>query len=784
MAWHRHNKSALNQDKVVAVMKDALEEMLDGRKDTMVQKLAGAQEQCKTALQLFLDKFSNSMSDEGMMPFCWDKGGAKTDLLPRLVRVCSEPQAPESAEAAVFKQILEWVRKEEERQAKRAKKDAKAKAAESAAANGEEASPEEADGHAAVGAEAEATADGAGAEGGGSGGGGGNFGLLLQVITHMGGFMKISAPRPSTSFFGNDGISQAVKRLSDGSRQVDMSSNPYMGKAKGNDKSVAEIRLTDKDSEQTINDQWAMFREEFLSYNSAFLFHQINHYSLIYGMREWVDYRGRRHRQVLTAKRGQRPTAWLTYEEVRRILLSWHGYKIIKITRIFPRDFVGDWKVGGQLAVYIGPPRLPTPPEEDVHWDLDVFFGRKTLSDVAKELHVAAANLKGGGGGGKGGGGGGSGRKKKIKKKSSGLINAKLGMLAKQQKSASKKGGPKGGSASAVSLPDYLEKKVTTPGYDMEADTSLTDDDLALLEDWKAGGGVVPDKVEGLPGDESPADIPLLGPSGAGTKPARFGSELSKSSGSRSARSGSKSSRSERSNSSGGSSQPPRSPRPGGRAAAGGGGGGGGPKKKKSGNGVNDNGSSRRGSTLSSATSSIAARKTKPKGPPKLTNRKAAAAKKAPSPGVKRRGKATAASAAAKKDNASDSDGALSEKDDNSATTGDNDLGNGNGGGGGGDNDDTPTKKRPPAGARRRAVPAKVASPRKKPARRPLISKEDDSDSDDSSSSDDDDDVEDGGGDAPSSKATLPRGSRQKKLPALAIGRKAGPGGRRRVSVN
>lgn len=526
-----------------------------------------------------------------------------------------------------------------------------------------------------------------------------------------------------------------------------------------------------------------MFREEFLSYNSAFLFHQINHYSLIYGMREWVDYRGRRHRQVLTAKRGQRPTAWLTYEEVRRILLSWHGYKIIKITRIFPRDFVGDWKVGGQLAVYIGPPRLPTPPEEDVHWDLDVFFGRKTLSDVAKELHVAAANLKGGGGGGKGGGGGGSGRKKKIKKKSSGLINAKLGVLAKQQKTASKKGGPKGGSASAVSLPDYLEKKVTTPGYDMEADTSLTDDDLALLEDWKAGGGVVPDKVEGLPGNESPADIPLLGPSGAGTKPARFGSELSKSSGSRSARSGSKSSRSERSNSSGGSSQPPRSPRPGGRAAAGGGGGGG-PKKKKSGNGVNDNGSSRRGSTLSSATSSIAARKTKPKGPPKLTNRKAAAAKKAPSPGVKRRGKATAASAAAKKDNASDSDGALSEKDDNSATTGDNDLGNGNGSGGDGDNDDTPTKKRPPAGARRRAVPEKVASPRKKPARRPLISKEDDSDSDDSSSSDDDDDVEDGGGDVPSSKATLPRGSRQKKLPALAIGRKVGPGGRRRVSVN
>ena len=55
--------------------------------------------------------------------------------------------------------------------------------------------------------------------------------------------------RPSTSFFGNDGISQAVKRLSESSRLVDMSSNPYMGKIKNGDKSGAEVRLTDKDSE-------------------------------------------------------------------------------------------------------------------------------------------------------------------------------------------------------------------------------------------------------------------------------------------------------------------------------------------------------------------------------------------------------------------------------------------------------------------------------------------------------------------------------------------------------
>jgi hypothetical protein len=66
-----------------------------------------------------------------------------------------------------------------------------------------------------------------------------------------------------------------------------------MGKVKsGGEKSAAEVRLSDKDSEAVIDDQWALMRDEFLSHNSVFLFHQINHYSLIYALREWVDYRG------------------------------------------------------------------------------------------------------------------------------------------------------------------------------------------------------------------------------------------------------------------------------------------------------------------------------------------------------------------------------------------------------------------------------------------------------------------------------------------------------------
>ncbi|CAM9544318.1 unnamed protein product [Scytosiphon promiscuus] len=36
-------------------------------------------------------------------------------------------------------------------------------------------------------------------------------------------------------------------------------------------------------------------------------------------------------RQILTSRRGQRPTAWIDFEETRRILLGWEGYKIMAV---------------------------------------------------------------------------------------------------------------------------------------------------------------------------------------------------------------------------------------------------------------------------------------------------------------------------------------------------------------------------------------------------------------------------------------------------------------------
>ena len=38
-------------------------------------------------------------------------------------------------------------------------------------------------------------------------------------------------------------------------------------------------------------------------------------------------------RQILTARRGQRPTVWMDFREARKILLGWEGYKILAVQR-------------------------------------------------------------------------------------------------------------------------------------------------------------------------------------------------------------------------------------------------------------------------------------------------------------------------------------------------------------------------------------------------------------------------------------------------------------------
>ena len=43
---------------------------------------------------------------------------------------------------------------------------------------------------------------------------------------------------------------------------------------------------------------------------------------------------GARHRQLLAARKGQRPSAWIDWLEARETILGWAGYKLMKVERV------------------------------------------------------------------------------------------------------------------------------------------------------------------------------------------------------------------------------------------------------------------------------------------------------------------------------------------------------------------------------------------------------------------------------------------------------------------
>jgi hypothetical protein len=81
-----------------------------------------------------------------------------------------------------------------------------------------------------------------------------------------------------------------------------------------------------------------------------------NHYAILFGIREWQEEieeendeegrddekknrkrKGKKRmvtvRQILTARKGQRPTVWIDFTEARETMLSWDGYKMVLVRR-------------------------------------------------------------------------------------------------------------------------------------------------------------------------------------------------------------------------------------------------------------------------------------------------------------------------------------------------------------------------------------------------------------------------------------------------------------------
>lgn len=156
---------------------------------------------------------------------------------------------------------------------------------------------------------------------------------FFEIIRAKAGLIKLGGEKPTTAPIGNWGIMEAVSLLSESHGLGSLiSARLLMGKKKTS-KSKVEIPLSKKDSEDVISSQWGQLKSVFMSLNNALLFHLTNHYALIFAMREWWDETEQRQvRQILTARRGQRPSAWIDFTEVRDIMIGWEGYKIMVVS--------------------------------------------------------------------------------------------------------------------------------------------------------------------------------------------------------------------------------------------------------------------------------------------------------------------------------------------------------------------------------------------------------------------------------------------------------------------
>mmetsp|Transcript_171 Transcript_171/g.289 ORF Transcript_171/g.289 Transcript_171/m.289 type:complete len:573 (-) Transcript_171:9-1727(-) len=156
--------------------------------------------------------------------------------------------------------------------------------------------------------------------------------LLLEVLKKLGGIEKVNHPlKPSTGPFGNWGIIGAFKSLSSLSTDYAFTCTSLMGKNPSKP-SPTYIPLKPSDPPPLIESQWRRLSLLFNTTDTVLLSHHKNHYALIYALREYRNKNtGDSVRQCFTARKGQRPSEWIDFEELRDTYLGWEGYKLMVV---------------------------------------------------------------------------------------------------------------------------------------------------------------------------------------------------------------------------------------------------------------------------------------------------------------------------------------------------------------------------------------------------------------------------------------------------------------------
>ena len=202
------------------------------------------------------------------------------------------------------------------------------------------------------------------------------------------GLEKLQRKKPSTAAFGNWGIVAGVREAGAADETGHFKCSYFMGRAPRGSKLVRH-RLAppssskgghhqSQEDEMELERTWQLLKLEHSHPNAVLLSHHKNHYALIYAVRDWVEkvpiennemeeessekvndgattematnvnvqtFRKVRVRQVLTARRGQRPSAWIDWEELRGAYLKWAGYKLMTV-RYSPYENVAGSRTG------------------------------------------------------------------------------------------------------------------------------------------------------------------------------------------------------------------------------------------------------------------------------------------------------------------------------------------------------------------------------------------------------------------------------------------------------
>ncbi|KAJ1458484.1 hypothetical protein M885DRAFT_89804 [Pelagophyceae sp. CCMP2097] len=203
---------------------------------------------------------------------------------------------------------------------------------------------------------------------------------LGDIFHALEGVCKTLADRPSTAAFGNWGLVQAaaeLRRWQDAEPPRDagddavpdtvarlhpllfgaaswrcekrppaaVSVSVFVGapsKALSNKGRQAYVAARRDDSDAAIEAQWGRFKAAFCDPETVLVYHLKNHYALVFATREWLEVPGdsgaearpRRVRQILTARKGQRPTVWIDWLEVRQTVMNWAGYKMLLVRKL------------------------------------------------------------------------------------------------------------------------------------------------------------------------------------------------------------------------------------------------------------------------------------------------------------------------------------------------------------------------------------------------------------------------------------------------------------------